>query len=118
MDAENTYIKQEYDRFRKKMVKALRVIYQLSTEQMTDSYYQKLQELRLESKKQLKKGPDLKTLITENKITTDMASSLVNDHDHLHEVIKKLIDVAQLLYSTKDPLLEVDKQEQTSLSAA
>ncbi len=118
MDAENPYIQKEYDRFRKKMVKALRVIYQLTTEQMTDSYYQKLQELRLESKKQLEKGPDLKTLITENKITTDMASSLVNDHDHLYEVIKKLIDVAQLLYSTRDPLMDVDKQEQTSITAA
>ncbi len=118
MDAENPYIQKEYNRFRKKMVKVLRVIYQLRSEQMTEAYHKKLQNLRTISKKEIEKGPDLNSLISENKITTDMASSLVNDHDHLHEVIKKLIDVAQLLYSSKDPLMEVEEDDASSLKAA
>jgi phosphate:Na+ symporter len=35
-----------------------------------------------------------------------MASSLVNDHDNVNDMIKKLIEVGELLYSGKDSILE------------
>ena len=41
-----------------------------------------------------------------NLITTDMASSLVNDNVTVNDLIKKLIQVAELLYSEKDVILE------------
>ena len=35
-----------------------------------------------------------------------MASSLFNDYANVNDMIKKLIDVAELLYSKKDTLLD------------
>lgn len=35
-----------------------------------------------------------------------MASSLVNDHININDIIKKLIQVAELLYVEKDMILE------------
>ena len=48
-------------------------------------------------------------LIRKNLITVDMASSLVNDHINVNDLIKKLIKVAELLYLEKDIILENDK---------
>ncbi len=45
-------------------------------------------------------------LIRKDLITTDMASSLVNDNANVNGLIKKLIQVAELLYSEKDVILE------------
>jgi phosphate:Na+ symporter len=35
-----------------------------------------------------------------------MASSLFNDYSNVNDMIKKLIEVAELLYGETDPLLE------------
>jgi len=35
-----------------------------------------------------------------------MASSVVNDHDNVDDMIKNLIEVGQLVYSEKDSILE------------
>ena len=53
-------------------------------------------------------------LIRKDLITNDMASSLLNDSDNVNDMIKKLIEVAELLYGKKDSLLET---EQTKKSA-
>ena len=44
-------------------------------------------------------------MIRDDPITTDMASSLVNDHDNLNRLIKQLIEVAELVYSDTDPVM-------------
>jgi phosphate:Na+ symporter len=43
-------------------------------------------------------------LIRENKINVDMGSFLVNDNDNVKDIIKKLIDIAELLYEKLDSL--------------
>ena len=45
-------------------------------------------------------------LIRKELIDTDMASSIVNDNDNVNDIIKNLIEVAELLYGKKDTLLE------------
>ncbi|NNM22535.1 MAG: hypothetical protein HKO54_03190, partial [Flavobacteriaceae bacterium] len=45
-------------------------------------------------------------LIRDNLVTVDMGSSLVNDNDNVNDTIKKLIAVAELLYSERDTLLD------------
>ncbi|MGB5437208.1 MAG: Na/Pi symporter [Maribacter sp.] len=106
LNSDNTYISKEYDKFRKKLVKVLRVIYLFRTEVDKESHYEKLLVLKEEAKK----GKHLSTksinkLIRKNLITIDMASSLVNDNDHVNDIVKKLIEVAELLYGEKDTLL-------------
>ena len=109
LNSENIYISKEYDKFRKKVVKVLRVIYLFRTQDDKDQYYVKLLELKNEAKKEIhRSNKSINKLIRDNLITVNMASSLVNDNDNVNDMIKKLISVAELLYLEKDPLLESD----------
>lgn len=109
LNSENKYISKEYDKFRKKVVKVLRVIYLFRTQDDKDQYYVKLLELKNEAKKEIhRSNKSINKLIRDNLITVNMASSLVNDNDNVNDMIKKLISVAELLYLEKDPLLESD----------
>jgi len=107
--ADNKYMVKEYDRFRKKIVKVLRIIYLFRTqgENVKDQYYAKLLKLREEAKEGMNQSSkSIDKLIREDLITVDMASSLVNDNDNVNDIVKHLIEVAELLYIEKDTLLE------------
>ena len=109
-NSDNAYIKKEYNKFRKKVVKVLRVIYLFRTQDDKDSYYEKLLELKNEAKKGIhRSNKSINKLIRENLITVNMASSLVNDNDNVNDMIKKLISVAELLYVEKESFLENDE---------
>ena len=100
-------MRKEYDRFRKKIVKVLRVIYLYRTQEDKGKYYTKLLKLRNEANEGMHKTTDsINELIRENLITVHMSSSLVNDNDHVNDITEKLIEVAMLLYGEKDYLLE------------
>lgn len=105
LDAENPYMKKEYDKFRKKIVKVLRIIYLFRTEKEKEQYYQKLLAVARDARKSIHLGNlTIDELIRKDLITTDMASSLFNDHDNVNDLIEKLISVAELLYGNKDSL--------------
>jgi phosphate:Na+ symporter len=105
LNSDNKYIREEYNQFRKSVVQVMRVIYRFRTEEEKELYRKKLYQLKLEAKQNLKKGNlDIDRLIRKELITTDMASSLVNDHDLVNDLIRKLIAVAELLYGAHDPL--------------
>jgi phosphate:Na+ symporter len=107
LDSDNEYISKEYDKFRKKIAKVLRVIYLFRTQDEKEQYYSKLIELKNEAKDAMRQGNDsINKLIRDDLITVEMASSLVNDNDNVNDTIKKLIQVAELLYGEKDSLLE------------
>jgi phosphate:Na+ symporter len=108
--SDNEHIQKEYDKFRKKVVKVLRVIYLFRTNDNKDEYYKELLALKNEAKKAIKSdNKSIDKLIRKNLITVDMASSLVNDHINVNDLIKNLIKVAELLYLEKDIILENDK---------
>jgi phosphate:Na+ symporter len=108
--SENEYMQKEYDQFRKKVVKVLRVIYLFRTNDNKEEYYKELLVLKNEAKKAIKSdNKSIDKLIRKNLITVDMASSLVNDHINVNDLIKNLIKVAELLYLEKDVILENDK---------
>lgn len=112
--SDNKHMVKEYNRFRKKLVKALRVIYLFRTQEETgrEQYYTKLLKLKDETKEAMhQSSKSIDTLIRENLITVDMASSLVNDNDNVNDIIKHLIEVAELLYVEKDSLLENGKEQ-------
>jgi len=107
LGSDNKHISKEYDQFRKKIVKVLRVIYLFRTQEDREKYFSKLLLMKKAAKEEIhQSNKSFNKLIRENLITVDMASSLVNDSDNVNDIIKKLIEVAELLYGEKDSLLE------------
>jgi phosphate:Na+ symporter len=107
LNSDNEHISKEYDKFRKKIAKVLRVIYLFRTQEEKELYHTKLIALKNEAKEGMRLGNDsINKLIRDDLITVEMASSLVNDNDNVNDTIKKLIQIAELLYGEKDTLLE------------
>lgn len=107
LNLENKYLQKEYDGYRKKLTKVLRVIYLFRTENNEKKYELQLNKLRNEAKLNVRQSnKSIDNLIRKNLITAEMASSLFNDYTNVNDMIKKLIDVAELLYSKKDSLFE------------
>ena len=118
--SDNKNIKKVYNSFRQKIVKVLRVIYLFRTEKEKEKYHQKLLELRQQAKENIHKSNlEIDRLIRKDLITTDMASSLVNDTDNLNSLIKELIEVAEILYgqsgTTFNETKATDKNEKDTL---
>jgi len=110
LSSDNKYMRKEYDKFRRKIVKVLRVIYLFRTVERKENYYAQLLELKRKAKEEINQSnKSIDKLIRKNLITIDMASSLVNDNDHVNDMIKKMIEVAELLYGEKDSLLQNDE---------
>jgi phosphate:Na+ symporter len=109
LNSDNQYIKKEYNKFRKKVAKVLRVIYLFRTESDNEIYYEKLKMLREDAKSSmLQSTTHIDSLIRKELIDIEMASSLVNDNDNVNDMIEKLIKVAELLYGKRDSILEID----------
>lgn len=110
LNSDNAHMANEYDKFRNKIVKVLRVIYLFRTQNNKEHYYAKLIKLRNEAKEsKYQTTKSINKLISKNLITAEMASSLVNDKDNVNDIIENLISVAELLYGEKDSLLEIVK---------
>ena len=105
--ADNEYIKKEYNKFRRMVVRVLRAIYLFRIEEDKEVHYEKLMAMRNKAKQNSRiDNKGINNIIRKNLITTDMASSLVNDQDNVNDMVKKLIEVGELLYSGKDSILE------------
>ena len=110
LNSDNEHIQAEYNRLRKKVANVLRLIYLLRTEDNNTAYYQELMGIRQKAKEKIHKSNiRIDTLIRNDLITVNMASSLVNDHDNVNDMVEKLITVSELLYAKKDTLLEGSK---------
>ena len=111
LNSRNKYISKEYDKFRKKVIKVLRVIYLFRTQEDKDQYVEKLLDLKKKAKKEMhSSNTSINKLIRGNLISANMASSLVNDNDNVNDMIKKLISVAELLYIEKEAFMEIEEQ--------
>ena len=107
LESDNKYIKKEYDKIRKKVAKVLRVIYLFRKKDEKEFYFNQLKKIKLEAKHaKYSSNKAIDKLIRKSLITPDMASSVVNDSDNVNDLIKKLIQVAELLYSEKDVIFE------------
>ncbi len=107
LTTDNKYLHNEYDGFRKKVAKVLRVIYLFRKSEEQNKYEQILSQLKHEAIDNIRQSnKSIDKLIRKNLITAEMASSLFNDHTNVNDMIKKLIEVAELLYSRKDSLLD------------
>jgi phosphate:Na+ symporter len=107
LSLENKHLQKEYNSYRKKLTNVLRVIYLFRIENNEDKYELQLNALRNEAKLNVRQSnKSIDRLIRKNLITAEMTSSLFNDYTNVNDMIKKLIDVAELLYSKKDSLFE------------
>ena len=107
LNSDNEYLTNEYNRYRKKLVKVLRVIYLFRKEDNNKDYDTKLKKLKAEAKNNMRQSStSIDKLIRKNLITAEMASSMFNDYANVNDMTKKLIDVAELLYHKKDPLFD------------
>ncbi len=113
---ENKYLQKEYDGFRKKVTKVLRVIYLFRKSENSELYSEQLVQLKKEAKFNIRESnKSFDKLIRKNLITPEMASSLFNDNTNVNDMIKKLIQVAELLYGEKDLLLENEPESNKEL---
>ena len=109
LTSDNQHILKEYNRFRKIIIRVLRIIYLFRTEEEKELHYQKLLKLKDKAKGKITVGNlRIDELIRKDLISVDMASSLANDHDLVNDLINRLIIVAELLYAKRDSLLETD----------
>jgi phosphate:Na+ symporter len=107
--SDNDYVREEYDKFRKRIIKVIRAIDRFKNDPDKKENYEKLLILKDNSVKNSREGnKSINRLIRKNLISPMMASSLVNDHDNANNVIKKLIEVGFLLYGEKDTILDTD----------
>lgn len=91
----------EYDKIRKEIIRVLRVIRRFE-EENRDQYFRSLKLLEEDIRYRNQEGNlRIDTLIRENKITPEMASSLFNDRDNLRDMIENLILAASLLFIGK-----------------
>ena len=79
MNRDNENLKKEYDNFRKKVARVLRVIYKFRKGEELDVQYAKLTKLKKEAKKNIRhSNVSIDKLIREELISAESASSLFN----------------------------------------
>ncbi|UMB59810.1 Na/Pi symporter [Lutibacter sp. A80] len=103
----NKDLMNEYNSFRKKLTQVLRIIHLFRTEENSEKYAEKLNILKKKAKENIRQSnKSIDKLIRKNLISAEMASSLFNDNTNVNDMIKKLIQVAELLYGNNDSLFE------------
>lgn len=112
MTSDNEFIQKEYDKLRKKVSQVIRLIDRTVNDEDPGSHFEDLERLKQKVKKSdvLIDGT-LDKLIREKKITSAMATSLVNDSDNVAGIVKRLIDTTEILYINIDPLIETNEDE-------
>ncbi len=112
MHSENKYIQKEYDRLRRKVSVVLREIYSTRKDETPESHLERLEALKEKAKKSdvLIDGT-LDKLIREQKISSDMATSLANDSANVAGITKRLIETAELLYINSDTLIQATEED-------
>jgi phosphate:Na+ symporter len=110
--SDNEYIRKEYNALRKMILKVVREIRDVAETEHMDKHLQKMEKLRNKAKKSdvLMTGT-IDELIRKNLITSQMASSLINDSAIAIEMCMHLMAYAELLYAHQDTILENVKVE-------
>ncbi len=104
--SDNEHMQKAYYKMRKRITKVLRKIDNISKDAESEKYIKQLENIKTKMEEDdLIADGTLNNLLQEGNITSQMASSLVNDSYHLENVIKNLVNVAELLYTGRDTLL-------------
>ena len=91
-----------YNAYRKQIVKLLRIIDRVHLLNSDEDFTRSLNNFTKDAKDIRKKeNQDIDTYIRKNQISSDMGSSLVNDHDTYSRIIENLVLVSEVLYKGK-----------------
>jgi phosphate:Na+ symporter len=105
--SDNVYMKREYQGFRRMIAKVLRSVQSMKDVKNPEKNKNHLEELKRFFKEKLERtNKRIDKLIRKNLIDVNMASSLVNDHANVNDMIEKLIEVCELLYIESDSILQ------------
>jgi phosphate:Na+ symporter len=120
MCADNEYIRREYNTIRLNLAILLRTLFTIQTDVGPVKKLQQLKDLklRLEEEDIIANGV-LDKLIRENRITSDMASSLMNDSSYAYDIQRNIFDAAEVIfgnvYSLEKDLSLSDEELDTQL---
>ncbi|KAB7884555.1 Na/Pi cotransporter family protein [Poseidonibacter ostreae] len=99
LKSDNPYIKEEYNNLRINIAKTINIINDLRNNQNDITVLSTLNLLKEDILREDDlRNSDIDTLIRDNNITSKMATSLINDLTYTHNISKKLIEVATILW--------------------
>lgn len=105
--SDNRHIRAEYNKIRMQLGMAMRQLSEAKDNTDDPSAILALDTLRLEMEEtDATVNGALEQLIRENKITAEMATSLMNDAGYAYDVTKNLVQIGEVLYATSDPLMQ------------
>jgi phosphate:Na+ symporter len=106
MTSGNTAIVSEYNRIRRRILKAMREIHRASESENPLRHIRKLEKLRKKaSELDVLASGRVSELLLKGEISQVMATSLINDSEQASKIVHSLIDIATLLYYPKDRLV-------------
>ena len=90
----------EYNGYRKKIVRILRIINEFDMDDAREKIEMKLEDYTREATENRGiESERIDRFIRENQVTPEMGSSLVNDHDTFNRIVENIIWVAEMLYT-------------------
>lgn len=103
MRSDNPFVKKEYDRLRRLIIKVLRRIEMVRTVNVDSNSLLQLEQLKLEiEEKTIEISHGLDKLIRKNRIDVQIATSLMNDISYCRETCWDLVEAASVLFSPSD----------------
>ena len=107
MVSTNPDIRAEYNLFRKTMIKILRAVYVKRSAEDEEQYTAAFGKLREKLERDdYDLNQRLQTLVGENRITNEMAVSLMNDSNNLSAIANNLMEAVELLYVKSASMLD------------
>lgn len=107
MNADNETLRREYNVLRRRILKVVREIKRIGPTENLAEHLEKIEKQRSKAEQMdvLLTG-HVEELLAAGEITDEMASSLINDSANAARITKGLIDIAVILYTPEDELIE------------
>lgn len=100
MLSQNEFIKKEYNFLRLNLLKSIRIIKQIPESENFETMQKLLTELKLIMQNyNIIEWRDIDTLLYESKISSSMATSLMNDTFLVHSIVKNFIQIVKIAFS-------------------
>ena len=121
--SDNTYIRKEYNRLRLELAEVLRELETVRSESYESSVILSLDTLKLRMKENdFALNNRLEDLIRKGKISSQQATSLMNDSSYVYNVTKNIVNMGEILFSTEsnemkqaEQLLRLEEHELDSI---
>jgi len=112
-------IRKEYNVLRRRILKVVRDIKRIGPSENLEEQIKKIKRHRSKAEKlDVLMSGRINELLLQGDITNEMASSLLNDSSNAERITKILVDIATILYTPRDVLIEaIDEQNEQGTMA-